>query len=88
MKDRLPIDAVLPDVVDALRTDKRVVLQAPPGAGKTTRVPLAVLQAGFCDCRIIMLEPRRLEARSSEKPKSQNQGEKERKTIGYNVRRY
>ncbi len=86
MKDRLPIDAVLPDVVDALRTDKRVVLQAPPGAGKTTRVPLAVLQAGFCDGRIIMLEPRRLAARAAAERMAQTLGEKAGQTIGYRVR--
>ena len=61
----LPIDAVLPDLIAALRTEKRAVLQAPPGAGKTTRVPLAILDAGLTAQRIIMLEPRRLAARTA-----------------------
>jgi ATP-dependent helicase HrpB len=86
MKDMLPIDAVLPDVVDALRADKRVVLQAPPGAGKTTRVPLALLQAGLCDGRIIMLEPRRLAARAAAERMAQTLGENTGETIGYRVR--
>ena len=57
----LPIDDVMPQVIDALRASGRVVLQAPPGAGKTTRVPLAMLDAGLTKGKIIMLEPRRLE---------------------------
>ena len=61
----LPIDAVLPDVIAALRDTGRVVLQAPPGAGKTTRVPLAMLDARLTQGRILMLEPRRLAARAA-----------------------
>ena len=61
--DRLPIDAALPALLPALRTAGRAVLQAPPGAGKTTRVPLALLEAGLTGGRIVMLEPRRLAAR-------------------------
>ena len=55
----LPIDPILPDLVAALRDHGRAVLQAPPGAGKTTRVPLAMLDANLTGGRIIMLEPRR-----------------------------
>ena len=51
----LPIDDVMPQVIDALRDQGRVVLQAPPGAGKTTRVPLAMLDAGLTNGRILML---------------------------------
>ncbi|MEM9551594.1 MAG: hypothetical protein AAGA05_10490, partial [Pseudomonadota bacterium] len=65
MADPLPIDDALPDVIAALRRDRRAVLQAPPGAGKTTRVPLALLDAGLTDQRIVMLEPRRLAARAA-----------------------
>ena len=45
---RLPIEDAIPDLLDALRATGRAVLQAPPGAGKTTRVPLAMLEAGLC----------------------------------------
>ena len=66
MPDSLPIDAVLPDLTAALAAHGRAVLMAPPGAGKTTRVPLALLPviAG----RIVMLEPRRLAARAAAEP--------------------
>lgn len=62
----LPIDEVLPQLVAALRTHSGVVLRAPTGAGKTTRVPSAVLEAGLAGGRqIVMLEPRRLAARAA-----------------------
>ena len=63
MSDRLPIEDVLPALCAALAAHGRAVLVAPPGAGKTTRVPLALLDqiAG----RIVMLEPRRLAARAA-----------------------
>ena len=51
----LPIDPALPALLEALRIHGRAVLQAPPGAGKTTRVPLALLQAGLVKGRIVML---------------------------------
>jgi ATP-dependent helicase HrpB len=63
--ETLPIDDVLPALLDALRASGRAVLQAPPGAGKTTRVPLAMRAAGLCAGRILMLEPRRLAARAA-----------------------
>ncbi|MEF9603748.1 hypothetical protein O4J55_15880, partial [Paracoccus sp. PXZ] len=59
----LPIDAVLPDLTATLAAHGRAVLMAPPGAGKTTRVPLALLPA--IPGRIVMLEPRRLAARAA-----------------------
>ena len=56
----LPIDAVLDDLKQALRERHEVVLEAPPGAGKTTRVPLALLdEAWLAGKKILMLEPRR-----------------------------
>ena len=64
MTSGLPIDDALPDLITALRASGRAVLQAPPGAGKTTRVPLAMLKAGLTKGRIVMLEPRRLAARA------------------------
>ncbi len=86
MSDALPIDAVLPQVIAALRDKGRVVLQAPPGAGKTTRVPLAVLEAGLTQGRILMLEPRRLAARAAAERMAQTLGEKAGETVGYRVR--
>src|SRR5690606_36025213 len=81
---RLPIDHVLPEIARALATHARVVLHAPPGAGKTTRVPIALLEsvAG----RIIMLEPRRLAARSAASWMSRMLGEDVGGTVGYRVR--
>jgi ATP-dependent helicase HrpB len=65
-RDALPIDAVLPDLLASLRTHHRAVLIAPPGAGKTTYVPLALMEENWArDQRIIMLEPRRLAARAA-----------------------
>ena len=82
----LPIDAVLPDVIDALRSQGRVVLQAPPGAGKTTRVPLAMLDAKLTTGRILMLEPRRLAARAAAERMAQTIGEPVGETVGYRIR--
>ncbi len=66
MPDRLPIDPVLPDVIAALRRGPAVVVRAPPGAGKTTRVPPALLDAGIAGSgRILVLEPRRVAARAA-----------------------
>ncbi|WP_133490962.1 ATP-dependent helicase HrpB [Alcanivorax sp. 24] len=63
--DSLPVDEVLPDLLDALKQHGGAVLEAPPGAGKSTRVPLALLDAGWRQGRrILMLEPRRVAARS------------------------
>lgn len=82
----LPIDAVLPQVIDALRAHGRLVLEAPPGAGKTTRVPLAMLDANLCEGRIVMLEPRRLAARAAAERMAQSLGEPVGQTVGYRVR--
>ena len=62
---RLPIDDVIPALRDALRTARHAVLVAPPGAGKTTRVPLALLGEPWCTGRVLVLEPRRLAARAA-----------------------
>ncbi|MFT5786417.1 MAG: ATP-dependent helicase HrpB [Ascidiaceihabitans sp.] len=82
----LPIDAVLPDVIDALRRKGRVVLQAPPGAGKTTRVPLAMLDANLTTGKILMLEPRRLAARAAAERMAETLGEAVGGTVGYRIR--
>ena len=80
----LPVDDVLPALRAALATHGSAVLQAPPGAGKTTRVPLALLNqvAG----RIVMLEPRRLAARAAAAHMATLLGEKVGATVGYRIR--
>ncbi len=82
----LPIDEVLPDLVRALsRPGGSVVLEAPPGAGKTTRAPRALLDAGL-DGEIIVLEPRRLAARLAARRVAEELGERVGETVGYTVR--
>ncbi len=82
----LPIETVLPDLMKTLRDHGRAVLQAPPGAGKTTRVPLAILDADLTQDRIIMLEPRRLAARAAAERLAESLGEDTGQTIGYRMR--
>ncbi|WP_226782180.1 ATP-dependent helicase HrpB [Oceaniglobus trochenteri] len=82
----LPIDDALPALLDALRTGNQAVLQAPPGAGKTTRVPLAMLAAFDPSGRIVMLEPRRLAARAAAARMAQTLGEPVGQTVGYRIR--
>ncbi|MFK7744890.1 MAG: ATP-dependent helicase HrpB [Roseobacter sp.] len=86
MQDTLPIDDILPATIDALRTSGRVVLQAPPGAGKTTRVPLAMHAAALTPGRILMLEPRRIAARAAAERMAQTLGEPVGATVGYRIR--
>lgn len=83
---KLPIDTVLPELMTALRAHGRAVLQAPPGAGKTTRVPLAMLEAGLTKGRIVMLEPRRLAARAAAERMAETLGQRAGETVGYRVR--
>ncbi len=80
----LPIDAVLPDLVAAVQSRGQAVLMAPPGAGKTTRVPLALLPV--ISGKIIMLEPRRLAARSAAERMAETLGEAVGQTVGYRMR--
>ena len=83
----LPIDAVLPELLAALDHGPRAVLVAPPGAGKTTRVPLALLAASWRrDGRVVVLEPRRLASRAAARYMAQLLGEKVGQTVGYRVR--
>ncbi|HQU70340.1 MAG TPA: ATP-dependent helicase HrpB [Albidovulum sp.] len=86
MTPALPIDDVLPSLIAALRDKGRAVLQAPPGAGKTTRVPLAILEAGLATSRVVMLEPRRLAARAAAERMAETLGEKVGETVGYRIR--
>lgn len=83
----LPIDAVLPQLLDTLEAGSNAVLVADPGAGKTTRVPLALLEAGWRgDGKILVLEPRRLAARAAARRMAQELGERTGQTVGYRVR--
>ena len=81
---RLPVDALLPEIVETLQTNRSLVLEAPPGAGKTTRVPPALLEqfAG----EILVLEPRRLAARLAARRVASELGERPGETVGYQVR--
>ena len=84
MRISLPIDEILPKLCEAVATHGRAVLVAPPGAGKTTRVPVALMDqiAG----RIVMLEPRRLAARAAAERMAGELGEKPGERIGYRIR--
>jgi ATP-dependent helicase HrpB len=83
----LPIDELLPQLVTTLAQHANVVVQAPPGAGKTTRVPLALLEATWLsNKKIIMLEPRRIAARAAARYMAKSLGERVGDTVGYRVR--
>ncbi|WPO99410.1 ATP-dependent helicase HrpB [Pseudomonas sp. HR96] len=83
----LPIDAVLPALRQALAERHEAVLEAPPGAGKTTRVPLALLdEPWLAGQSILMLEPRRLAARAAAERLASELGEKVGETVGYRIR--
>lgn len=86
MDVKLPIHEALPDLIAALRHGGRAVLQAPPGAGKTTVVPLAMLEAGLTSGKILMLEPRRLAARAAAERMASTLGKSPGQTVGYRVR--
>ncbi|WP_438444941.1 ATP-dependent helicase HrpB [Gorillibacterium sp. sgz5001074] len=84
---RLPVEEALPELRRVLRTGTNTVLVAPPGAGKTTRVPLALLEEPWAaGGRILMLEPRRLAARSAARYMASRLGEPVGRTVGYRVR--
>src|ERR1700761_803715 len=83
----LPIDPLLPEIVASLRAQPVLVLEAPPGAGKTTRVPRALLDAGLPAAgEIVVLEPRRLAARLAARRVADELGEAVGGTVGYQVR--
>lgn len=87
MQNNLPIHACLPELLTTLQAHSNTVLSAPPGAGKTTQVPLALLQlippqAG----KIIMLEPRRIAAASAARYMAESLGEAVGQTVGYSIR--
>ncbi len=83
----LPIDAVSPDVLAALSDAGTAVVVAPPGAGKTTRLPIALLDAPWrADGRVLVLEPRRIAARAAAQQMARLLGEEVGGTVGYRVR--
>ena len=83
----LPIDEALPALLEALSSGSAAVVVAPPGAGKTTRVPLALLYAPWLgDRKIVMLEPRRLAARAAAARMAHTLGERVGQSVGYRVR--
>ena len=83
----LPIDVVLDQLARTLEDHNAAVLVAPPGAGKTTRVPLALLDAPWLkSSKIIVLEPRRIAARASAERMAHTLGERVGETVGYRVR--
>lgn len=87
MSSPLPVDEIIPELAAALRRGNTAVLQAPPGAGKTTRVPLDLLQESWLTGkRILMLEPRRLAARSAAYYMARQLGESPGETVGYRMR--
>ena len=82
-----PIDPLLPEIQAHLAVHTRLVLEAPPGAGKTTRVPLALLdQSWLAGKRLVMLEPRRVAARAAAGFMAKSLGEAVGATVGYRIR--
>ncbi|MGH9902157.1 MAG: DEAD/DEAH box helicase, partial [Pyrinomonadaceae bacterium] len=83
----LPVDSILPEIIESLRRSPNLVIEAPPGAGKTTRVPPALFDAGLCDGgEVWVLEPRRLAARMAARRVAEERGERLGETVGYQVR--
>jgi ATP-dependent helicase HrpB len=82
-----PITSLLPEICASLAVHPRLVLEAPPGAGKTTQVPLALLDAAWLyGQKIVMLEPRRIAARAAAQFMAQQFGEEVGRTVGYRIR--
>ena len=87
LREPLPIDDALPELLQVLAHGSCAVLQAPPGAGKTTRVPLALLDASWLGAhRLVMLEPRRIAARAAARRMALALNEPVGETVGYRVR--
>jgi ATP-dependent helicase HrpB len=86
MSDRLPIEAVLPQLLSALRNRNGAVLVAPPGAGKTTAVAPTLLAEPWCTGQVILLSPRRLAARAAAERMAELLGEPVGQRVGYVTR--
>ncbi|EIY7073200.1 ATP-dependent helicase HrpB [Salmonella enterica] len=82
----LPVAAVLPELLTALKTAPQVLLSAPTGAGKSTSLPLQLLQQGPVAGKILLLEPRRLAARNVAQRLAEGLNEKPGETVGYRMR--
>lgn len=83
----LPVDEILPELIEALSSGRHAVLQAPPGAGKTTKIPPVLLEQKWMkNGRIVMLEPRRLAAKASATRMAELIGEAPGETIGFRTR--
>jgi len=86
-KSDLPIEDAIPQIVEALRNETRLVISAPPGAGKTTRVPLTLIDEAWTEGRkLILVEPRRIAARAAAERMAATLGEKVGQTIGLRSR--
>lgn len=86
-KSDLPIEDVIPQIVAELRSGARLVVSAPPGAGKTTRIPLALLEEDWrADRKLILVEPRRIAARAAAERMAGTLGEKVGQTVGIRSR--
>jgi ATP-dependent helicase HrpB len=83
-KPALPVDAILPEIIDSLRLHPNLVIVAAPGAGKTTRVPPALL--GIVKGEVVVLEPRRIAARLAARRVAWELGEEVGETVGYQIR--
>jgi ATP-dependent helicase HrpB len=83
-KPPLPVDAILPEIIDSLKRSPNLVIEAPPGAGKTTRVPPALLKS--VPGEVVVLEPRRIAARLSARRVAWEMDEPVGQTVGYQVR--
>jgi ATP-dependent helicase HrpB len=83
-RSALPVDTILPEILDSLKRCPNLVIEAPPGAGKTTRVPPALLE--IVSGEVVVLEPRRIAARMAARRVAWERGEEVGQTVGYQVR--
>jgi len=84
--ESLPVEASLPQLLAVLREARTAILTAPPGAGKTTRVPPALIGEAWCAAKVVVLQPRRVAARAAARFVAHAIGEKPGGTVGYRVR--